>query len=148
MHLRDEDSVLFLILPKRCLSSPFFSSPDDFLSLLQVVFGLRLLEPPHSTPKVAFFVLQLPRPAWSLPSTSPSWLECVRLCIEHNVAEYQADLAAARRSWQPMLWPFTSASAPRGGEEKSQTSAEQFSITLGTSLCTSKCSEVLKKALG
>eukprot|EP01031_Cornospumella_fuschlensis_P028540 gene28540-34452_t len=88
MHLQpNPQSLLFLILPRRCLSSPFFappsssssSSPDGssaFAHMLQDVFGF----------KVAFFVLSLPTPSTIVPS-SPSleWTEIMRESISSNV---------------------------------------------------------------
>jgi hypothetical protein len=55
--------VLFLILPKRCLDNSNMQGVDQFVKLL-AVFGLQLLEEPHFTPRLAFFVLQRNHPVY------------------------------------------------------------------------------------
>lgn len=51
------NGVLFLILPKRCLDNSNMKGADQFVKLLKV-FGLELLEEPHFTPRLAFFILK------------------------------------------------------------------------------------------
>ncbi len=55
MHL-SQGGVLFLILPKRCIQNKNIEGSDQFVNLLKV-FGFRLLEDPHFTPRLAFYVL-------------------------------------------------------------------------------------------
>ncbi|RYG97965.1 hypothetical protein EON65_52050, partial [archaeon] len=90
MHLHPHpQSLLFLILPRRCLASPFFSTPtphftesSSFVCILQDIFGFKLVEE-HMTPKVAFFVLSLP--ATLVSSSTLDWTERMKELISENV---------------------------------------------------------------
>lgn len=55
MQLNDE-GILFLILPKRCLTTKNLPSGDYFLDLLYLL-GLELKEEVHETPRLVFYVL-------------------------------------------------------------------------------------------
>lgn len=52
----NSNGVLFLILPKRCLDNSNMRGSAQFVKLLNMC-GLELLEEPHFTPRLAFFVL-------------------------------------------------------------------------------------------
>lgn len=51
------NGVLFLILPKRCLDNSNMRGSDQFVKLLDIC-GLELLEEPHFTPRLAFYILR------------------------------------------------------------------------------------------
>lgn len=145
MHLANEDGVLFLILPRRCVSSPFFSSEASLIHLLQWVYGLELLEEPHFTPRVAFFVLRLP--AHPADQQNTSWEEAMRRRIEQNLKQAAPQLGRQAKVWKTMLQPESQEEQEGAAFDAGKTSADLFAISVPSTLLTKAARGTIAKAL-
>eukprot|EP01039_Chlorochromonas_danica_P005582 gene5582-6145_t len=154
----DGGALLFLILPKRCLSSPFFSSLDDFQHLLEWVFGLTLCQPVHFTPKVAFFVLRLSSSTTCHSNSTSCWQDVVRQRIEESIVQYGERMKENRNLWRKILLSSNtntkqSVVAPvknTSSDEEldtEKTRANDFSIYLPTEFVNKKTARLLKSIL-
>jgi hypothetical protein len=147
MHLAIAESILFLILPRRCLQSSFFQTSGDFLRVLKEVFGLALWEPPHLTPKVAFFVLKKPNITSCTSTTDLDWISAIRQRIEHSISNHSASISKHQALYRKVLLSDTNEHIIQEKKSHDTLVAEPFSLTVPPELLSSSVRASLKTLL-
>jgi hypothetical protein len=68
-QLTPDSGTLFLVLPRRCINSPYVGGDKHFSALLNGL-GLYELQPSRETPKLIFYILGNKRPETAASETS------------------------------------------------------------------------------